>query len=71
MTADGLRLTRRVALLTGLILVLCAALSSAPAAAQTEPRFRALLFTKTDAFRHDSIPAGVAGRADSNGRGSR
>jgi cytochrome c len=32
---------------------------SAPASAQ-EPRFNALVFSKTAAFRHDSIPAGLA-----------
>ena len=57
---NGTRVMRRLAILAGLVLLLIAALSPAPAAAQTEPRFRALLFTKTDAFRHDSIPAGVA-----------
>ena len=36
-----------------------AAASAPPAHAQEEPRFRALLFTKTAAFRHDSIPAGI------------
>lgn len=30
------------------------------AAAQQEPRFNALVFSKTAAFRHDSIPAGIA-----------
>ena len=33
---------------------------SAPASAQEEPRFNALVFSKTAAFRHDSIPAGIA-----------
>ena len=30
------------------------------ATAEAEPEFRALLFTKTAGYRHDSIPAGVA-----------
>jgi len=62
MTVDGMQVARRFVVLAGLVLVLIAALSlsPAPAAAQTEPRFQALLFTKTAAFRHDSIPAGVA-----------
>jgi cytochrome c len=30
------------------------------ASAQADPEFRALLFTKTAGYRHDSIPAGVA-----------
>ena len=37
-----------------------AAASAPPAHAQEEPRFRVLVFTKTAAFRHDSIPAGIA-----------
>ena len=32
----------------------------AAAAASAQPRFTALVFSKTAAFRHDSIPAGVA-----------
>ncbi|MGH2824950.1 MAG: ThuA domain-containing protein [Thermoleophilaceae bacterium] len=60
MRADGRHGARRFALLAGLVVMLIAALAPAPAAAQSEPRFRALLFTKTAAFRHDSIPAGVA-----------
>ena len=46
--------------------VTCAAIftSAAPAGAEgggdDEPRFSALVFSKTAAFRHDSIPAGVA-----------
>ena len=34
--------------------------AGAPAAAQTEPRFAVLVFSKTGAFRHDSIPDGIA-----------
>ena len=34
--------------------------ANAPAAAQTEPRFVVLVFSKTSAFRHDSIPDGIA-----------
>jgi len=41
------------------IVLLVAAAPPPPAAAQVEPRFRALLFTKTADFRHDSIPAGI------------
>jgi len=32
----------------------------ADATAQTEPRFTALVFSKTTGFRHDSIPQGIA-----------
>jgi cytochrome c len=35
-------------------------LAPAEAQAQAEPRFNALLFSKTAAFRHDAIPAGTA-----------
>ena len=34
--------------------------AGAPAAAQTEPRFAVLIFSKTSAFRHESIPDGIA-----------
>jgi cytochrome c len=34
--------------------------AGAPAVAQTEPRFAVLVFSKTSAFRHDSIPDGIA-----------
>jgi type 1 glutamine amidotransferase len=34
--------------------------AGAPDAAQTEPRFAVLVFSKTSAFRHDSIPDGIA-----------
>jgi len=37
-----------------------AAVASAGSAASGHPRFSALVFSKTAAFRHDSIPAGVA-----------
>ncbi|TDE01332.1 ThuA domain-containing protein [Jiangella asiatica] len=45
----------------GLIAGLLAAVVAAPAQAQQEPgRFSALVFSKTAAFRHDSIPAATA-----------
>jgi cytochrome c len=52
-----------IALALGLLPVVAAAAASqttqAPVVQQQQP-FHALLFTKTAAFRHDSIPAGVA-----------
>ena len=59
MTAGGSQTARGLTLLAGLMLALIAVAPPPPAQAQTEPRFRALLFTKTAAFRHDSIPAGI------------
>ena len=50
---------RRIVL--ALLIVALAPLASAPAGAQAEsPRFRILVFTKTAAFRHSSIPVAVA-----------
>ena len=49
---------RRFVLLVGLVLT-AIAVAPPPSADAQEPRFDALLFTKTDAFRHDSIPAGI------------
>jgi type 1 glutamine amidotransferase len=52
------------------LLIASITLAAAPAPlasearAQAEPRFRALLFTKTAAFRHDSIPAGITAVQD-------
>src|SRR5918999_6436432 len=48
-----------LALVLASLALLAPAFAPADAHAQTEPRFRALLFTKTEGFRHDSIPAGV------------
>ena len=59
MTFGGLPRARRIALLAAMALLMLAAVSPPPAQAQTEPRFRALVFTKTAGFRHDSIPAGL------------
>jgi type 1 glutamine amidotransferase len=61
MTADRIvawRLRERVSWL----LVACAIVGTAASsgAAETEPRFSALVFSKTTGFRHDSIPQGVA-----------
>ena len=50
---------RRFSLLVGLMLIAVALAPPPPPAGAQEPRFDALLFTKTAAFRHDSIPAGV------------
>ncbi|MBL7253058.1 ThuA domain-containing protein [Paractinoplanes lichenicola] len=48
-------------LLLAAILVLAGlSVPTGPAAASGHPRFSALVFSKTAAFRHDSIPAGVA-----------
>jgi cytochrome c len=41
-------------------LVILAAWFGPSALAQTEPRFAVLVFSKTSAFRHDSIPQGIA-----------
>jgi type 1 glutamine amidotransferase len=49
---------RRFMLLVGLMLT-AIAVGPPPSAVAQEPSFNALLFTKTAAFRHDSIPAGV------------
>ena len=47
-------------LILGAIAAMALALLAPPdAQAQAEPRFRALVFSKTAAFRHDSIPAGI------------
>ena len=45
--------------LAGLAAMALALRAPPDAQAQAEPRFRALLFSKTAAFRHDSIPAGI------------
>ena len=50
---------RRPTMLIGLIVGLLLALGLAPPASAA-PTFRALLFTKTAGYRHDSIPAGIA-----------
>ena len=42
------------------VLALLGAWCSPGALAQTEPRFAVLVLSKTTAFRHDSIPAGIA-----------
>jgi Trehalose utilisation len=42
------------------LLVLVAILAPVPALAEAKPRFRLLVFTKTAAFRHDSIPVATA-----------
>jgi cytochrome c len=58
------RVARGRQLLSALSVVLVglsAGTASVPAAATvTDPPFRALLFSKTTGFRHDSIPAGIA-----------
>ena len=60
MVHRGAMLRGLAGLLLALIVSAAAPGAVAPEArAQDEPRFRALLFTKTAAFRHDSIPAGV------------
>src|SRR5271167_264030 len=41
-------------------LAILGAWSSPGTVAQTQPRFAALVFSKTSAFRHDSIPQGIA-----------
>src|SRR5215218_7893136 len=52
---------RLVAILVAMIVAVGLAGPVAPAAAASgHPRFSALVFSKTAAFRHDSIPAGVA-----------
>ena len=61
MTADRTvvwRLRERVSWL----LVACAIVGTAASsgAAEPEPRFSALVFSKTTGFRHDSIPQGIA-----------
>src|SRR6267378_664223 len=61
MTADRIvvwRLRERVSWL----LVACAIVgaTASSGAAETEPRFSALVFSKTAGFRHDSIPQGIA-----------
>ncbi len=48
------------ALLPALLITLLAACGSEARAPDAEKPFRALVFTKTTGFRHDSIPAGVA-----------
>ncbi len=48
------------AVFSALLISLLAACGSEARAPDAEPSFRALVFTKTTGFRHDSIPAGVA-----------
>ncbi|MGX4653551.1 ThuA domain-containing protein [Micromonospora sp. SCSIO 07396] len=50
---------RRTTLLIGMIAGLLLSLGLAPPASAA-PAFRALLFTKTVGYRHDSIPAGIS-----------
>ncbi|MGC4772495.1 ThuA domain-containing protein [Micromonospora sp. DT44] len=50
---------RRPTMIIGLIVGLLVALGLAPPASAA-PAFRALLFTKTAGYRHDSIPAGIS-----------
>ena len=50
---------RRNTLLIAVIAGLLLALGLAPPASAA-PAFRALLFTKTAGYRHDSIPAGIS-----------
>ena len=61
MTADRIvvwRLRERVPWLLVACVIVGAIASSG--AAETEPRFSALVFSKTAGFRHDSIPQGIA-----------
>jgi cytochrome c len=51
---------RRPTMIIGLIVGLLVALGLAPPPASAAPAFRALLFTKTAGYRHDSIPAGIS-----------
>src|ERR687897_3518150 len=46
--------------LLALMAVLGGLLTAAVPAAAQEARFNVLVFSKTEAFRHDSIPAGIA-----------
>lgn len=60
-----MKLLMRVTVAVGLVLGLAGPVGSAAAAPATDSggggsRFSALVFSKTAAFRHDSIPAGVA-----------
>jgi PKD repeat protein/type 1 glutamine amidotransferase len=50
----------RPLIVLSLLAVLLAGLLPAAAAQDPEPDFRALVFSKTAGFRHDSIPAGIA-----------
>ncbi|MEU5907300.1 ThuA domain-containing protein [Micromonospora sp. NPDC047467] len=51
---------RRNTLIIGMIASLLLVLGLAPPPAAAAPAFRALLFTKTAGYRHDSIPAGIS-----------
>jgi cytochrome c len=50
---------RKAAILAGLVAAL-SAMVALPSVAAAAPKFRVLVFSKTDGFRHDSIETGVA-----------
>jgi cytochrome c len=51
---------RRITMIIGAVAGLLLSLAIAVPPASAAPAFRALLFTKTTGYRHDSIPAGIA-----------
>ncbi|WP_220182726.1 ThuA domain-containing protein [Sphaerisporangium album] len=51
---------RLITLLLPILLLLSLPVTTTAAGAQAAPAFRALLFSKTAGYRHDSIPAGVS-----------